>query len=67
MAAIYLLAVYVSAFLLPRRPWAWIAHLVLIARGLTSCCTMPASIPLLVIWRKPETQASYGKGRQGQA
>ena len=50
-----------SAFFLPRRPWAWVVHLVLIALGLTSCCTLPASVPLLVWWLKPETQAWFGR------
>lgn len=53
--------VFFAAFFLPRRPWSWIAHLVLIAIGLTSCCTLPAAIPLLVSWLKPETQAWFGR------
>ena len=53
--------VYFGAFFLPRRPWAWIAHLVLIALGLASCCMLPAAIPLLVSWRKPETRAWFGR------
>ncbi len=55
------LALYVAGFFLPRRPWAWIAHLVLIAFGLTSCCTMPAAIPLLVFWLKPDLRAWFGR------
>jgi hypothetical protein len=47
--------------LLPRRPWAWIYGLVLICIGLTSCCCLPASIPLLLAWLKPETKAFYGR------
>jgi hypothetical protein len=54
--------VYFTGFFLPRKPWAWIAHLVLIAIGLTSCCTIPASIPLLVLWLKPDVQAWFGRG-----
>ena len=54
-------SVYFTAFFLPRRPWAWVVHVVLIAIGLTSCCTMPAAIPLLVFWMKPETQAWFGR------
>lgn len=53
--------VYMTAFFLPRRPWAWIVHLVLISLGLTSCCTLPASIPLLVFWLKPETRLWFGR------
>ena len=54
--------VYFTGFFLPRKPWAWIVHLVLIAIGLTSCCTIPASIPLLVLWLKPDVQAWFGRG-----
>ncbi len=56
-----LLGLFVAGFFLPRRPWAWVAHLVLIAFGLTSCCTMPAAIPLLVAWLKPDLQAWFGR------
>lgn len=56
-----LLAAYLAAFFLPRKPWAWIAHLVLIAIGLTSCCTIPASVPLLVAWLKPDLRAWFGR------
>ena len=55
------LALYVAGFFLPRKPWAWIAHLVLIAFGLTSCCTMPAAIPLLVVFLRRDTQAWFGR------
>ncbi len=55
------LALYVAGFFLPRRPWAWVAHLVLIAFGLTSCCTMPAAIPLLVAFLRRDTQAWFGR------
>ena len=54
------LAACVAGFFLPRRPWAWIAHLVLISIGLTSCCTIPASVPLLVAWLKPDVRAWFG-------
>lgn len=47
--------------LLPRRPWVWIYGLVLICVGLTSCCCLPASIPLLLAWLKPEIKAFYGR------
>jgi hypothetical protein len=44
---------------LPRRPWAWYYHLVLIALGFTSCCWWPFVIPLLIFWIKPETKAYF--------
>jgi hypothetical protein len=58
---VFFAAVYGAAFLLPRRPWAWIYHIVMIGIGLTSGCTMPAAIPLLIQWIKPETRAYFGR------
>ncbi len=55
------LALFVAAFFLPRTPWAWVAHLVLIAFGLTSCCTIPAAVPLLVAFLRRDTQAWFGR------
>ena len=59
---VLLAAAYVAALFLPPKPWTWIYHLVLIAIGMTSCCCMPVSIPLMVYWFKPETQAYFGRG-----
>ena len=47
---------------LPRRSWVWIYDVVLICFGMTSICSMPAAIPLLIFWFKPETQAYFGRG-----
>ena len=46
---------------LPQKPWAWIFGLVLICIGLTSVCCMPATIPLLIHWIKPETKFYFGR------
>jgi hypothetical protein len=54
---------YITAFFLPVRPWVWVYHLVLIAIGLTSACCWAASIPLLIFWIKPETQAYFGRSK----
>jgi hypothetical protein len=56
-----LVAAFVATFFLPRKPWAWIAHLVLIALGFGSACCLPACIPLLIHWIKPETKAWFGR------
>ncbi|MGB7159266.1 MAG: hypothetical protein WBD40_14450 [Tepidisphaeraceae bacterium] len=56
-----LAAVFGVAPFLPRRPWVWIYDLVLICLGLTSICCMPATIPLLIFWLKPEAKAWFGK------
>ena len=46
---------------LPRKSWAWVFGLVLICLGLTSVCCLPATIPLLIHWIKPEVKAYYGR------
>jgi hypothetical protein len=46
---------------LPQKPWAWVFGLVLICIGLTSVCCMPATIPLLIHWIKPETKLYFGR------
>jgi hypothetical protein len=43
------------------RPWSWVYSLVLICIGMTSPCFLPASVPLLIFWLKPEVKAYYGK------
>jgi len=56
-----LAATFVLPFFLEPRPWVWIYDLVLICIGLTSPCCMPASIPLLIYWLKPEVKAYFGR------
>jgi len=58
----FLLAIpFAAGPFLPRKPWAWIFGLVLICVGLTSLCCLPAAIPLLLSWLKPETKAYFGR------
>jgi hypothetical protein len=52
------IAFALSVFLNPK-PWVWVYDLVLICIGLTSCCFLPATIPLLIYWIKPETKAWF--------
>ncbi len=52
---------FLAAPFLPKAPWAWIYHIVLISVGMTSVCCMPISIPLLIFWLKPETKAFFGR------
>jgi len=52
---------YALAPFLPRKSWVWIFGLVLICIGLTSACCLPACIPLLIFWLKPEMKAFYGR------
>jgi hypothetical protein len=46
---------------LPKQPWTWIFGIVLISMGMTSACCLPAAIPLLIYWIKPETKAFFGR------
>lgn len=56
-----LLVVFGIGLFLPRRPWGWIYGIVLLGLGMTSCCTLPAAIPLLIAWLKPEMKARFNK------
>lgn len=53
---------YLVSFFIPNKSWAWVYHLVLICIGLTSPCCLPASLPLMIFWFKPETKAWFGRG-----
>lgn len=48
-------------FFVAPRPWVWMFVLVLICLGLTIPCTLPATVPLLLSWLRPETKRYYGK------
>ncbi|MEZ6114942.1 MAG: hypothetical protein R3C99_28585 [Pirellulaceae bacterium] len=53
-------AIFAAGPLLPRKRWVWIYGIVVIAIGLTSICTLPFSVFLLIFWLKPEAKAYYG-------
>jgi len=44
---------------LPRKKWAWIYNLILIAMGMGSCW-MPLSLYLMIKWVEPEVKDFYG-------
>ena len=48
-------------FFFPRKPWVWIYNLEIITIGMTSCCCLPACVPLLIFWLKPEIKIWYGR------
>lgn len=50
---------YVVGLIMPQAKAGWIFTLVLICFGMTSCCTWPATIPLLIFWIKPETRTYF--------
>jgi hypothetical protein len=54
-------AIFLVALILPPKPYNWIVGIVMIAIGMTSCCTWPAVIPLLIYWIKPETRKFFGR------
>ena len=60
-ACAFFCAVFAFALFAPRSSWVWIYDLVLIAIGLTSCLTIPAAVPLLIFWLKPEAKAYFGR------
>jgi hypothetical protein len=51
-AGMYLFGLFTS-----RSKFGWIWGIVLIAIGLTSCCTLPVTIPLLIYWLKDDNKA----------
>ena len=56
-----LAAAYAAGAFTPRRPWAWVYHIVLIGLTMTSCACLPFALPLLVFWIGPPVQAWYGR------
>ena len=51
-----LFLLYSVPLFMGRSKASWILGFVTIGIGLTSCCCMPASIPLLIHWLKDETK-----------
>lgn len=45
---------------LPREPWAWIIHLVLIGLAVLTCCAAPLAAPLMVMWLTPGVRDLFG-------
>jgi hypothetical protein len=54
-----LLLMYGIAPLLPKSKGAWIYGFVTIGLGMTSACTLPFCIGLLIFWLRPETKAFF--------
>ncbi|MCK9614502.1 MAG: hypothetical protein M0R48_03240 [Candidatus Omnitrophica bacterium] len=57
---IFFFAYLIALFLKPG-PGVWVYDLVLICFGMTSCCCLPITIPLLIFWIKPETKKYFGR------
>jgi hypothetical protein len=58
---VLLAPVFAVGVFLPSKPWAWVYGIVLIAIGCTSCACLPATIPMLIHWLKPETKVYFGR------
>lgn len=56
-----LFAVCVLPFFVAPRPWVWGYGMGLICLGMTSACLLPACVPLLIFWIKPEAKRYFGK------
>src|SRR5262245_3675723 len=56
-----LAAAFAAPFFLAPKPWVWIYDLLLIGVGMTSCACWPITVPMLIYWIKPETQAHFGR------
>lgn len=54
------LAASILPLVLRPRPWLWTYDVVIICLGMTSACFLPACIPLLIFWMKPEVKAYFG-------
>lgn len=61
LIGVVLFGVCLLPLLLSPRPWLWTFDLVVICLGLTSACFLPACVPLLIFWLKPETKHYFGK------
>ena len=57
---IFLIPFAIAPFL-PKVPWVWVYGIVMIAIGMTSLCCLPATIPLLIFWIKPEARQYFGR------
>lgn len=51
---------YAVAPFLPKRPWAWVINLSLIAINILAVCLLPLALPLLVFWVRENTQRFFG-------
>lgn len=60
IGVIFFFAYLIALFLRPG-PGAWVYDLVLICLGMTNCCCLPITIPLLIFWIKPATRNYFGR------
>ena len=55
--------IFAVALFLPKKSYNWVVGKVMIVLGMITCCTasLPASVPLLIFWLKPETKAFFDR------
>jgi len=61
-----LMILYIVALFLPRKPWAWTYGIITIAISFLGCCCIPAGIPLLIYWLKPDVKRYFGMADDSQ-
>ncbi|HQW29895.1 MAG: hypothetical protein KA152_06265 [Verrucomicrobiales bacterium] len=59
MGLVLFIASLLPLILKPRR-WLWMYDLIIICLGMTSACFLPACVPLLIFWMKPEVKKHFG-------
>lgn len=53
---------YTAAAMIPRKPWAWVFGIVVLATTVFPfCVTAAAMVPLLVHWLRPEVKQYFGR------
>jgi hypothetical protein len=52
-------SIFLATFFLPRRPWAWVVNLIILALGLTGC-ELVFCLPLLIFWLRADNRTYFG-------
>ena len=55
-----------ASFLLPRKPWAWNVHLILIALGVIGVISTPPALLVAILWFRRDTLAYFGQDLQAK-
>ena len=54
-------ALNAASFLVPRKPWAWNVHLILIALGVIGVISTPPALLVAALWFRRDTLAYFGQ------
>jgi hypothetical protein len=49
-----------ASIFFPRVKWAHVTHIIILAMGMTSCCCLPFSLPILLRYNKPDVKRWFG-------